>query len=285
MAQILYGKPVADALDERTMAQVEALAARGVTPALAIVRVGEDPSDLAYERSVAKRAEALGVALARFELSAEATTEEVAALIDVVNADLAIHGCLLFRPLPKTLDEGLLCDRLDPAKDVDGIGQRALAGVFTGFAGARHGYPPSTAQACVELLDHHGIVLEGKHVVVVGRSTVIGLPVAQLLLRRHVTITQCHSRTIDLARHMMAADIVICAAGRARIFGSDHFRDDGTQIVLDVGINFDDDGALCGDVDYDAVEPQVKAITPVPRGIGSITTSVTLSHVVAAASV
>lgn len=281
MAQILYGKPVADALDVRTRAQVEALAAKGVVPTLAIVRVGENPSDLSYERSVVKRAEALGVRTACYDLPEIATTREAATIVDDVNANPAIHGCLLFRPLPAAIDEEFLCNRLATAKDIDGIGRESLAGVFTG---AHHGFPPATAQACVEMLDHHGIPVEGKHVTVVGRSTVVGLPVAQLLLHRHATITQCHSRTADLARHMKAADIVICATGRPRAYGPDHFRDDRTQTILDVGINFDENGTLCGDVDFDAVEPQVMAITPVPRGIGSVTTSVTLSHVAEAAA-
>lgn len=281
MAQILYGKPVAEALDACTRTQVEALAAKGIAPMLAIVRVGEDPSDLSYERSVVKRAEALGVRTACYDLPEIATSHEAGTIIDDVNANPDVHGCLLFRPLPAHIDEEFLCNRLDAVKDVDGIGRESLGGVFTGV---HHGFPPATAQACVEVLDHYGISVEGKHVTVVGRSNVVGLPVAQLLLHRHATITQCHSRTADLARHMKAADIVICATGRPRAYGPDHFRDDRTQTILDVGINFDESGVLCGDVDFDAVEPQVMAITPVPRGIGSVTTSVTLSHVVEAAT-
>ncbi len=281
MAQMLYGKPVAEALDARTRAQVEELAVQGVAPTLAIIRVGEDPSDMTYERSVVKRAASLGMVTACYDLPELATTREVSTIIDDVNANPDIHGCLLFRPLPEHMDEGFLCDRLVPEKDVDGIGHKSLTGVFTG---AHHGFPPATARACVELLDHYDIAIEGAHATVVGRSLVIGLPVAQLLLHRHATITQCHSRTADLARHMKAADIVICASGRARAYGADHFRDDRAQVVLDVGINFDAAGTLCGDVDLDAVEPQVRAITPVPRGIGSVTTSVILMHTAQAAA-
>ncbi len=280
MAKILLGKPVAEALDERTRGRVEALAMRGIVPTLAIVRVGENPADVSYERSVVKRAEALGVRTIHHGLPQNAATQEVAAVIDEVNASPDIHGCLLFRPLPDHIDEASLCDRLAPEKDVDGISRESLTGVLTGI---HHGFPPATAQACVEVLDHYGIPIEGAHITVVGRSNVIGLPVAQLLLHRNATITQCHSRTTDLARHTRAADIVICASGRARAYGSEFFCDDGTQAVLDVGINFDAEGVLCGDVDFEAVEPRVCAITPVPRGIGSVTTSVTLMHTVQAA--
>lgn len=277
---MLYGKPVADALDAETAARAKALEARGIVPTIAIIRVGESPSDMAYERSMRSRAEALGIATACYSLPAIATTGEVATIIDDVNDNASIHGCLLFRPLPSDIDEAYLCNRLASEKDIDGIGDQSLAGVVMA---SHHGFPPATAQACVELLDHYGIPLEGKHVTVVGRSLVIGLPVAQLLLHRHATITQCHSRTTDLAKHMRAADIVICASGRARAYGADHFRTDGTQTVLDVGINFDSEGNMCGDVDFEAVEPLVGAITPVPRGIGSVTTSVTMRHLVQAA--
>ena len=280
MAELLLGKPVADALDASTAARVEALKARGITPTLATIRVGENPSDMSYERSMVKRAEALGIATACYDLPAIATTGEVATIIADVNANPNIHGCLLFRPLPEGIDETYLCNDLLPTKDIDGIGDQSLAGVFMA---SHHGFPPATAQACVEMLDHYGIPIDGKHITVVGRSFVIGLPVGQLLLQRHATITQCHSRTTDLAKHMREADIVICASGRARAYGVDCFRDDGTQTVLDVGINFDAEGNMCGDVDFDAAEPLVGAITPVPRGIGSVTTSVTMMHLVQAA--
>ena len=200
-----------------------------------------------------------------------------AALIEL-NCDPDVHGCLLFRPLPSFMDEARVCELLVPDKDVDGITLASLASVFTD---GRTGFPPSTAAACLEMLDHYGIPVAGKHVVVVGRSLVIGKPVSMMLLRRNASVTICHSKTEDLARLCASADIVVCATGRARAFGAEFFSPG--QTVLDVGINFDTQGKLCGDVDFEAVEPVVGAITPVPGGIGSVTTSVTMAHTVEAA--
>ena len=278
MAQLLTGKEVVASMKESLTQRVEALRARGVVPTLAIVRVGERSDDLSYERAAIKRAEGLGIAVRSIVLPADAPEEELASAIEQVNADDSIHGCLMFRPLPAHIDETRICDMLDPTKDIDGISNASLAGVFTG---APHGYPPATAQACVEMLDYYGIPVEGKHVVVVGRSLVIGRPVAMMLLERNASVTLCHSKTEDLVYLMRLADIVICATGRARAFGAVYFSPG--QTVLDVGINFDAEGTLCGDVDFDTVEPFVGSITPVPGGLGSVTTSVTMAHVVAAA--
>lgn len=281
MARILAGKDVVAALRDDLRARVEALGERGVTPRLAIVRVGERPDDVSYERTAVKRAEGLGVATRCFALPADADQAQLEAVIDQVNADDAIHGCLLFRPLPSQMDERAVCDRLDAAKDVDGISSASLAGVF---ADTGAGFPPATAQACLEMLDFYGIPVAGRRVVVVGRSLVIGRPVALMLLARNATVTLAHSRTEALADRVREADVVVCATGRARAFGPECFR--AGQVVLDVGINFDDEGQLCGDVDFAAVEPLLGdegAITPVPGGLGSVTTSVTMAHVIVAA--
>lgn len=281
MARILEGKPVAEAIGGRLEPQIAACVARGITPTLGIVRVGANPSDLSYERTAVKRADSLGVGVRLFELDATASTDEVAKAIACINDASDIHGCLMFRPLSRGLDEASLCNLLAPKKDIDGITSMSLAGVF---AAEPHGFPPSTAQACLEVLDHYGIPVGGKHVVVVGRSLVVGRPVSMMLLERDATLTLCHSRTGDAARHMRAADIVICATGRPRLFGPECFREG--QVVLDVGINFDEGGALCGDVDFEAVEPALGekgAITPVPGGLGTVTTSVTMAHVVQSA--
>lgn len=261
--------------------RVAALAKRGVTPALAIVRMGERASDLSYERTAARRAEGLGIDACPLVLPADAPAEELARTIRAVNADPSVHGCLMFRPLPSHVDEARICDLLSPDKDVDGITSASLSGVF---AGKPLGFPPATAQACLEVLDFYGIPVRGKHAVVVGRSLVIGRPVAMMLLARDASVTLCHSRTEGLASLMRQADIVVCATGRPRAFGAEHFS--FGQTVLDVGINFDVRGVLCGDVDFDAVEPVLGAagaITPVPGGLGSVTTSVTMEHVVRAA--
>ena len=278
MARLLRGKPVVEALAERLAPRIAACRTAGVVPTLALLRVGEDPSDLSYERTALKRAEALGVAVRPVALGADATADEVARRLQAVNADDGIHGCLLFRPLPPGLDDVRLSNLLAPEKDIDGITAMSLAGVFVAEP---HGFPPSTAEACLQLLDHYGIPVEGRHVTIAGRSLVVGRPVSMMLLERDATVTLCHSRTAELPRHTRAADVVICATGKPRFFGPQCYR--AGQTVLDVGINFDAAGQLCGDVDFEAVEPLLGgegAITPVPGGLGTVTTSVTMAHVV-----
>ena len=278
MADLLLGKPVADAMAADIVARAKALTASAKQPTLAIVRVGERSDDLTYERSAMKRADACGIAVKQFVLPADASTDDVLAAVATVNSDDSIHGCLLFRPLPEGIDEQAVCNALDPAKDIDGITRGSLA---TLLAGTGEGFAPCTAAACIDILDHYGINPQGKKAVVLGRSLVIGKPVALMLLARNATVTVCHSRTQDLASAVRDADIVVCATGRARAYGADLFAPG--QTVLDVGINFDDEGNLCGDADFDAVESVVSAITPVPRGVGSVTTVAMLRNVVIAA--
>ena len=213
MAELLKGKPVVDAMAQDIRARVEALAASGVTPTLAIVRVGERPDDLSYERTAMKRASGLGISVKQYVLDAEASQADLEAALRDVNVDDQVHGCLMFRPLPRSIDEKAMCDTLAAAKDIDGISTASLASVFTDGS---DGFPPATAEACVKMLDHYQVPIEGKHVVVIGRSLVIGKPVAMMLLRRNATVTLCHSRTENLAEVCRAADIVICATGRAR---------------------------------------------------------------------
>lgn len=281
MPRVLLGKPIIDALKERSLGRVASLKARGIEPALAIVRVGARPDDLSYERTAIKRAESLGIALRLFEIEEDAGQDALMKAIDEVNADSGIHGCLMFRPLPKGYDEEAACEALDPRKDIDGIGRAALARVFTGRG---EGFAPCTAAACLEMLDGYDVSIEGKRVVVVGRSLVIGRPVAMMLLERNATVTLCHSRTANLPSVMRDADIVVLATGRAKAYGADCFSEG--QTVLDVGINVDADGNLCGDADFEAAEVVLGkhgAITPVPRGIGGVTTSVLMKHVIDAA--
>lgn len=278
MAKTLLGKPVADALVQQLQERVAALGERGVVPGLAILRVGERGDDLSYERGALKRAGECGIAVKQVVLPADATTEDILAAVDGINADPAIHGCLMFRPLPRGVDEATVCERLDPAKDVDGMTRGSLARVISG-KGA--GFGPCTAAACIDVLDHYEVPIAGAHAVVVGRSLVIGKPVAHMLLERNATVTICHSRTPDLPKMIQTGDIVVCATGRARAYSADCFRPG--QTVLDVGINFDENGTMCGDVDFDAVEPIVDAITPSPRGVGSVTTAALMRNVVQAA--
>lgn len=277
MAEILASKPVVQAMGDDIRPRVERLKELGITPTLAIVRVGNRPDDLSYERTAIKRAESLGIAIRVFELDEFVTEYELESQLHAINVDPSIHGCLLFRPLPTFMDEKKICDELAIEKDVDGISTAALGAVFTDSS---EGFAPCTAEACIKMLDYYGIEIEGKHAVVVGRSLVIGKPVAMLLLKRNASVTICHSRTKDLHRMMRAADIVICATGRPHAYGPVHFSPG--QTVLDVGINFDVNGNLCGDVDFDAVEPIVASITPVPGGIGSVTTSTTMEHTLCA---
>ena len=278
MAQLWKGAPVAAALTEELSQRAQALVAKGITPTLAIVRVGERPEDLSYERGALKRCEKVGIAVRQYLLTAASSQTDLMEVIEEINRDDSIHGCLLFRPLPKHMDEAAICAALSPAKDVDGITAGSLAAVFSG-SGA--GYPPCTAQACLEILDHYGYELKGKRAVVVGRSLVIGKPVSMLLLGRHATVTICHTRTADLPAECRRADLLVAAAGKAGAVSAQCLA--SGQVVLDVGINVDEDGNLVGDVDFAAAENSVEAITPVPGGVGAVTTSVLARHVIEAA--
>ncbi len=279
MASLLTGKEVSNAVKERVTEKVKTLVQSGVTPTLAILRVGERPDDLSYERSAIKVAQTLGIDVRSMVLPANATQENIESAIDDINGDASIHGCLMFRPLPKGINETALCNRLDASKDMDGIGLSSLAGIF---AGTGQGYAPCTAQACIEICDFYNIPVQGKRIVVIGRSLVIGKPVSMLFLQRNATVTICHSRSENLADITRAADVVVCATGRAKAYDAQYFS--AGQTVIDVGINVDEQGNLCGDVDFDSVEPVVGAITPVPRGVGSVTTALLMEHVVQAAS-
>ena len=278
MALLMKGGPAAAALNEKTAARAAALAAAGVTPTLAVVRVGAREDDLAYERGVLARCAKLGLAVRPFVLDAAAPQEELLAVLDEVNRDKSIHGCLLFRPLPPQMDDRTVRAALAPEKDVDGITDASLAGVFTGSG---VGYPPCTAQACVEVLDYYGIPLEGRRVTVVGRSLVVGKPAAMLLDRRNATVTLCNSRTRGLPALCRAADVLVVAMGRRGAVGADCIAPG--QAVVDVGIHTGEDGRLCGDVRFAEAEPVAGAITPVPGGVGAMTTSVLAAHLVSAA--
>lgn len=279
MAELLKGAPVAKKLTAELAERAESLRGVGVVPTLAIVRVGEREDDLSYERGALKRCEKVGIDARRIVLGADASQGDLMDAIGRINADRAIHGCLVFRPLPKHLDEQAVSQTLDPAKDVDCMTPSSL---LSTLAGAGAGYAPCTAEAVIQLLDHYGVELDGANVVVVGRSLVIGRPVAAMLTARNATVTMCHTHTRDLAAVCRRADIVVAAAGHAHMLGADAFAPG--QTVVDVGINWDEQaGKLVGDVDFDAVEPVVNAITPVPGGVGSVTTAMLAKHVIEAA--
>lgn len=289
MAKLLLGKEVTDALNADLQKRTAALEEKGVKATLGIIRVGEDPSDLSYERGAVKRAELVGVNVVKFLLPADAAKEDVLAVIDKVNADPSIHGVLMFRPLPKHLkaDQNEICNRLDPKKDVDCMTDLSNAGVFEGRADL--GFAPCTPAACMEILDYYGIDCKGKNAVVIGRSLVVGKPAAMMLMGKNATVTVCHTRTVNTAEIARNADILISSAGVLGSLTRDFVRPG--QVVIDVSINWDAEkpnakggkGAIAGDAVFEEVEPIVEAITPVPGGVGSVTTSVLMKHVVEAA--
>lgn len=276
-AQILEGPKVAAAINEQISIKAEELKSKGVNPCLGILRVGERPDDVSYEKGATKRAEGVGIEVKKILLPEDVTTEELIATVKDINADASIHGLLMFRPLPKHIDEELVCNTIVPEKDIDACTEASLAGVFTG---SDVGYAPCTAQACIEILDHYGIDVSGKRAVVIGRSLVIGKPVAMMLLAKHATVTIAHSRTKELPELVKEGDIVIACVGRAQMVDGAYFS--SGQTVIDVGINFLD-GKLVGDVAFDEAVETVEAITPVPGGVGSVTTSVLCKHVIQAA--
>ncbi|MCL1805633.1 MAG: bifunctional 5,10-methylenetetrahydrofolate dehydrogenase/5,10-methenyltetrahydrofolate cyclohydrolase [Clostridiales bacterium] len=279
MAELLKGAPVVEAINAKIIADVAVLKEKGVSPTLAILRVGERPDDISYEKTATKRCDTVGVNVKNVIFPEDVDQATVMAAVDDLNKDAGVHGVLIFRPMPKHLDGEAVRTALDPKKDIDGITDGSLAGVF---ANSGQGFAPCTAQACIEILDHYGIECEGKRATIVGRSLVVGKPVAMMLMAKNATITTCHTRTKDLAKTVAAAEIVIVAAGKMETVTADYFSPG--QIVIDVGINWSDEkGKLVGDVKFDEAEPIVGAITPVPGGVGTVTTSVSISHVVEAA--
>ena len=289
MAEILKGNAVSAAINERTADAAAGLRERGIIPTLCIVRVGERPDDLSYERGAVKRAEAVGVEIVKRVFPVDVTEEELLSAVDEINGDSSIHGVLMFRPLPKHLkaDQDEICNTLDPAKDVDCMTDLSNAGVFEGRKDL--GFPPCTPQACMEILDYYGIDCKGKKAVVIGRSLVVGKPAAMMLMGKNATVTVCHTRTVDVPREAREADILVSSAGVLKSLTKDYVKPG--QIVIDVSINWDAEkinskggkGAIAGDAVFEEVEPIVEAITPVPGGVGSVTTSVLIGHVVEAA--
>ncbi len=280
MAELMLGLPVAKAINERLLPRIDSLKAAGVSPKLAIVRVGAREDDLSYERGALKRCETLGIEVEVIEVAeADATTESLVATLEGLNARPDVHGVLMFRPLPAGIDEAAVCAALAPQKDLDCMTPTSL---LTTLSGRGAGFAPCTAEAVVELLDFYGVELDGANVTVVGRSLVIGKPVSMMLQARNATVTMCHTHTRDLAASCRDADVVVAAAGHARTVGAEALREG--QVVVDVGINWDEEaGKLVGDVDFESAEPKVSAITPVPRGVGSVTTAVLAKHLVEAA--
>jgi methylenetetrahydrofolate dehydrogenase (NADP+)/methenyltetrahydrofolate cyclohydrolase len=275
--QELRGMPVVKQIAADAALQVEELKKRGVEPKLAVVRVGEREDDLSYERGLLKRFDAVGALVESVVFPVDVTQEELEAGIKRLNEDDKVHGILVFRPLPKHLDEEVIKEMVTPMKDVDCMGSANTAHVF---AQDGKGHAPCTPQAVIEMLDFYGYDLTGKKAVVVGRSMVVGKPLAQMLLKKNATVTICHTRTADLRAEVKAADFVFACAGVAKMLDASYISEG--QVVIDVGINVMD-GKLCGDVDYESVSEIAAAATPVPGGVGTVTTSVLLKHVLVSA--
>ncbi|MCR5415404.1 MAG: bifunctional 5,10-methylenetetrahydrofolate dehydrogenase/5,10-methenyltetrahydrofolate cyclohydrolase [Pseudobutyrivibrio sp.] len=279
MANILKGKAVTDSINEKLINDVNILKDKGIVPTLAILRVGERPDDLSYERGALKRCELLGVQAKTVVLPLDVSEKDFFDTLNKLNEDITIHGILMFRPLPKHIDSEKARQMLAAAKDVDGCTDLSLAGVFTN---TDLGFAPCTAEAAMEILHHYNIPIEGKRCVVIGRSLVIGRPVSMMLMHENGTVTTCHTRTRNVASITKEADIVIVASGQMDSVGAEYFR--AGQTVIDVGIGWNEEKQkLCGDVKFDEVEPIVENITPVPGGVGGVTTSILLKHVVESA--
>jgi len=280
LAELLKGADVVSAINDKMTAEIKVLKSKGVDPTLAILRVGERPDDISYEKSATKRCETVGVAVRHIVLPNDVTQDDVVKSIIDLNNDKNIHGVLIFRPLPKHVSDEAVRATLDPEKDVDGITDGSLAGVFTGSG---KGFAPCTAQACIEILDYYKIDCTGKRAAVIGRSLVVGKPLSIMLMGKNATVTVCHTRTVDVPAVTCGADILIVAAGQMEGLTKEYFGPG--QVVIDVGINWNEQkGKLCGDVLFEDAEPIVAAITPVPGGVGTVTTSVLVSHVVKAAA-
>ncbi len=277
MGQVIKGKPVADAITAELQKDVEALKAQGIMPKLKIVRVGAREDDLSYERGALARMEKCGIAAEVLELPVDIEQADFVKELKAVNDDPSVHGILLFRPLPKQLDMEEIKFVVDAVKDIDCMNPLNAEKIFEGD---KTGYPPCTSQACVEILDHYGVELKGKKVAVVGRSMVVGKPLAMLLLDKNATVTICHSRTTDLPAVCRENEVVVAAVGRAEMVKGDFIKEGA--VVIDVGINVNAEGKLCGDVAFDECVDKASMITPVPAGVGSVTTSVLAKHVVKA---
>ena len=275
---IIKGAQVAEAVSAETLKRAEALRLKGIEPCLAVIRVGEDGSQLAYERGALKRMDKCGINCRVCAFDENISQEDFENEFKKINDDNSVHGILLLQPLPKTLSVEPIKDIINPLKDVDAV---SPVNMYKILANDKTGYAPCTAEGVMEILDWMGTDLKGKKCKVIGRSMIVGKPLGLLLLARDATVTYCHSKTIELAKETKDADVLIAAAGSAKLVGADFVNENMT--VIEVGVNVDENGNMCGDVDFEAVEPIVANITPVPGGTGAVTTSVLAKHVVKAA--
>jgi len=274
MEKLLKGKPVADKIKKEILEASTKLKEKGITPTMGIIRVGNRSDDLAYENGIKKNCESVGISVEIFEYDIEIPMDKFTLEVERINLMENIHGILIFRPLPKQLDIEKIKTIISPQKDIDAMHPDNLRKIFEG---EEDGFCPCTPQAVIEILKHYEVELEGANVVVVNRSMVLGKPLAMLLLKENATVTICHSKTKDIKEATQKADIIVTGVGRANFFNEEYFTKD--SIVIDVGINYENN-KMCGDVDFGTVEPIVKKITPVPGGVGTVTTSILLKHVI-----
>ncbi len=277
MAQLIDGKATSQAIKDELKAKVAGMIADGKhAPCLAVVLVGEDPASKVYVKNKKNACAYIGIESRSIELPEETTEETLLGIIDELNADPSVNGILVQLPLPSQIDEDRVIERISPDKDVDGFNPLNAGRLFTG----RPGFVSCTPAGIVELLKRHNIEIAGKNCVVVGRSNIVGKPMALLMLRENATVTVCHSRTKDLKEITKQADILICAIGKPKFFTADYVKEGA--VVVDVGIHRMEDGKLCGDVKFDEVEPLCSAITPVPGGVGPMTIAMLMHNCVEA---
>lgn len=274
--ELLKGAPVSAAIREWAAEEIKQL--QGSVPKLAIIRVGEKPDDMSYERSAVKKMEAFGLRVQIFVFPKDISDEEFKEAFQKINKDPAVTGILLLRPLPEQIKEKEIEAMIDPKKDLDGISPVNIAKVFSGDPS---GFAPCTAEAVIEILKANNISIEGKRAAVIGRSMVIGKPLSMLLLKENATVTICHTRTKELPEICRQAEILVAAAGKAGMV-EESWVSDGA-VVIDVGINVDENGKLCGDVDQASMESRNLLLTPVPGGVGAVTTAVLAKHLIQAA--
>jgi methylenetetrahydrofolate dehydrogenase (NADP+)/methenyltetrahydrofolate cyclohydrolase len=280
MAVIMKGAEVVRAMKEKLLTEAAGLKQQGIIPGLGMIRLGVRPDDLAYEKGAIKKAESVGINCQVFEYPETMAQTELVTEIGQINADQSIHGIMLFRPLPAQIDENVIKQVISPEKDVDCLNPVNVAKVFSGD---ESGFAPCTPAAVMEILEHYQISVTGKSVVVIGRSLVVGKPLAMMLLKKNATVTICHTQTANLPAVCQAADILIAAAGKAKMVTAGFIPQGG--VVIDVGININREVKLCGDVDYEDAVNLAAYITPVPGGVGAVTAFVLAKNVIRGAKI
>ncbi|MGM9999586.1 MAG: bifunctional 5,10-methylenetetrahydrofolate dehydrogenase/5,10-methenyltetrahydrofolate cyclohydrolase [Candidatus Bruticola sp.] len=278
MPLILDGRIITKEITKKLSLSAAELREKGIVPALVTVRLGSREDDIAYERGASKRCASVGIEVRNIVMPAETIQTDLIAQIQQLNSDTSVHGVLIFMPLPNHIDRNVICAALDPRKDADGITPTSQVGVYTGQP--HMGFPPCTAQACMEIIKYYGFNLAGKNAVVLGRSQIVGKPAAMLLLENNATVTICHSYSQDAFKLTQKADLLISAVGRPGLIDAKYLHKG--QIVIDVGTSADAQGGLCGDIKWEDAQI-VKAVTPVPGGVGAVTNAILAKHVIQAA--